>query len=155
MAKTNAVEPMNVTKLQQIRSDAKKMSKTALAKKYKVGSRTIAAALAANGNLNKFKTELAAINAKEAEQTRKARAAKKHNEKKVEAKAAEIIDEPREYTGPQAKALIDGLLVHTGNLEERLQTLSSLLVESDDNIVTRIYRLENKKGIVRRFLERF
>lgn len=155
MAKTKAIEPMNVTKLQQIRSDAKTMSKTALAKKYKVGGRTIAAALAANGNMNKFKTELATINKKEAEAAKKNRAAKNNNNAKVEAKAAEIMDGPTEYTGPQAKALIDGLLIHTENLEERVQTLSSLLVESDDNIVTRIYRLENKKGFIRRFLERF
>jgi hypothetical protein len=96
---------------------------------------------------------MASYNANEAKANQERRKAKKQNTK-AQVKAAEKITAPV-YTPEQATAHINSLLQHVGNLEDRVQTISSLLVESDDNVVTRLYRLENKRGLVRRFLERF
>lgn len=152
MAKTKAIKPVDHVELQQARNMHSKngMSITAIAKKTGRGQETVKNMLAAK-SLSEFKR----LQTQRVERDVAARKAKRGNEKKVEAKAAEILAEPREYSPAQTKVIIDGLLTHTANLEERVQTLSSLLVESDDNIVTRLYRLENKRGIVRRFLEKF
>lgn len=151
--KQSRVNELKATDLQQIKNDHKGgMSITSIAKKRKIGY--AAAKNAVNSrNLNHFKQLMADYNKAEAKASKQRRAAKNNNRVETE-KAAEKIKEPV-YTERQATAHINQLIKHVANLEDRVQTLSSLLVESDDNIVSRLYRLENKKGRVRRFLERF
>ena len=94
--------------------------------------------------------------AKNTEQRRARKAAKQHNEKQVEKAAEKVKDLGYAYTPKQVKQLIDGLVEHTNNLEDRLQTLTSLVVANpEDNLVTRVYRLEGKKPLLRRFLDKF
>lgn len=150
--KQSRVNAMDHVTLQQIRNDKKTMSVTAIAKKHKIGYAAAKNATESK-SLSEFKRRMATYNANEAKASKARRAAKQNNKAAVE-QAAEKIKEPV-YTDRQATHHINSLLNHVANLEDRVQTLSSLLVESDDNIVSRLYRLENKKGVVRRFLERF
>jgi Spy/CpxP family protein refolding chaperone len=152
MSKKNNVAAINHVTLQQIRNDKKTMSITAIAKKYGVGYAAAKNATESK-SLSEFRRRMASYNANEAKANQERRKAKKQNTK-AQVKAAEKITAPV-YTPEQATAHINSLLQHVGNLEDRVQTISSLLVESDDNVVTRLYRLENKRGLVRRFLERF
>ena len=109
-----------------------------------------------DGKIKDFKTRMANYNKVEAAAAANRRNAKKQNTKAQEKAGAKVVENAQDvYTPQQAKVLIDSLRKHTANLEDRVQTISSLLVESDDNVVTRLYRLETKRGIVRRFLERF
>lgn len=146
---TNAV-------LKSIKRDYEKenLSIKALAKKYEIGNATAANAVKA-ADLEDFNRLQRERSAKNTEQRRARKAAKQHNEKQVEKAAEKVKDLGYAYTPKQVKGHIDALLLHVANLEDRVQTLSSLLVESDDNIVSRIYRLEGKKGWLRRFLDRF
>lgn len=145
---------LTATQLQTIKNMSKKEGKsnTTIAKELKLGYRAVKTALKAK-NIGDYRRLIEAENKKEAAASKKNRAAKRNNAAQVE-KAADKIKEPV-YTDRQATAHINQLIKHVANLEDRVQTLSSLLVESDDNLVTRIYKLENKRGLVRRFLERF
>lgn len=152
MGKNND-RPVTHVELMQARNMHKKdgLSITAIAKKLKRGQETTK-----NMVNSKSLSEFRRLQAQRHERDKAAAAAKRQNKKATTAAAEKVLENATEtYTPEQAKALIDGLIRHTQNLEERLQTLSSLLVESDDNLVTRIYKLENKKGVVRRFLEKF
>lgn len=155
MAKQGNIKTMDHVKLQQIKSDSKTMSITKLAKAHSIGYAAAKNAVQAR-NLKHFKELMASYNTNEAKASQQRRAAKKQNDK-AQGKAAEKVVEnaTQTYSDQQVKALIDGLVKHTGNLEERLQTVVSLLVESDDNVISRIYNLETKRGFIRRFLERF
>jgi len=146
---------INHVTLQQIRNDKKTMSTTAIAKKYKIGY-AAAKNASVSKSLSEFKRLMTNYNANEAKASQERRKAKKQNNK-AQAKAADkvVANAQDVYTPQQVKLLIGDLIKHTQNLEERLQTVVSLLVESDDNVVTRLYKLENSKSVVRRFLERF
>ena len=155
MSKKNNVATIDHVKLQQIKSDNETMSRTKLAKKYGISYAAAKNAVDAR-NLKDFKTRMANYNKVEAAAAANRRNAKKQNTKAQEKAGAKVVENAQDvYTPQQAKVLIDSLRKHTANLEDRVQTISSLLVESDDNVVTRLYRLETKRGIVRRFLERF
>lgn len=155
MAKPNNVATINHVKLQQIKSDAKTMSISKLAGTYGIGYAAAKNAVEAK-NLTDFKQRMASYYENEKRAAAERRKAKKQNAKAQEKAAEKVVKDITEpYTPEQTKVLIDGLIRHCNNLEERLQTISSLLVESDDNVVSRIYKLENKKGVVRRFLEKF
>lgn len=152
MGKNNE-RPVTHVELMQARNMRNKdgMTITAIAKKLKRGQETTKN-MVASKSLSEFRR----LQAQRHERDKAAAAAKRQNQKAQEQAAEGVIENITEpYTPEQAKMLIDGLIRHTQNLEERLQTISSLLVESDDNLVTRIYKLENKKGVVRRFLEKF
>lgn len=152
--KQSRVNELKAVELQQIKNDHNKggMSITAIAKKWRIGYAAAKNAVESK-NQGDFKRRMDEYNKAEAKASQARRAAKNNNRVETE-KAAEKIKEPV-YTDRQATNHINSLLNHVANLEDRVQTLSSLLVESDDNVVTRLYRLENKKGLVRRFLERF
>lgn len=155
MTKKNNVGKIDHVKLQQIRNDKKTMSITAIAKKYGIGYAAAKNATESK-SLSEFKRRMASYNAAEARAEVNRRAARKQNTKAQQQAAEKLVDNATKlYTEQQVKVLIDGLVAHTQNLDERLQTVVSLLVESDDNVVSRIYKLENRRGIVRRFLERF
>lgn len=155
MAKPNNVAAINHVKLQQIKSDSKTMSISKLAGTYGIGYAAAKNAVAAK-NLTDFKQRMADYNAAEAKKNAERRAAKRQNAKAQAAAAEKVVDNiTKPYTDQEVKTLIDGLLRHTASLEERLQTVINLLIDSDDNVVKRIYNLENKKGKLRRFLERF
>lgn len=142
---TNAV-------LNSIKRDYKKekLSIKAIAKKYEIGNATAANAVKAVdlADFNRLQQERSTKNTQQ-------RRARKHNTKQVEVAAEKLKASADTYTPKQTKAYIDALQLHVANLEDRIQTLSSLLVESDDNLVTRIYKLEGRRGAVRRFLDRF
>lgn len=153
--KKNNVATIDHVKLQQIKSDNKTMSRTKLAKKYGISYAAAKNAVEAR-NLKDFKARMANYNKVEAAAAISRRNAKKQNTKAQVKAGAKVVENAQDvYTPQQAKVLIDSLRKHAANLEDRVQTISSLLVESDDNVVSRLYRLENKRGIVRRFLERF
>lgn len=152
MGKNNE-RPVTHVELMQARNMHRKdkMSITAIAKKLRRGQETVK-----NMVNSKSLSEFRRLQAARVERDSAARKAKRQNQKAQEKAAEKVIEDITEpYTPEQSKILIDGLIRHCNNLEERLQTISSLLVESDDNIVTRLYKLENKKGVVRRFLEKF
>jgi transposase len=155
MAKKNNVAAIDHVKLQQIKSDSKTMSITKLAGTYGIGYAAAKNAVEAR-NLKDFKERMAAYNAAEAKKNAERRKAKTQNQASVKKTAEQIVSNAKQtYSKREVKTLIDGILRHTASLEERMQTMVSLLIESDDNVVSRIYKLENKKGRVRRFLERF
>lgn len=159
--KTNNAAQIKLVDLQHIRQDAKTLSTTAIARKYKIGYRAAKAAIEAKGNLTKYRELLAAAYKAEAKKAQGSRAKAKHNEKQKEQAATEMLEKAgQEMTNKQLTVVVTGQGKHLENLEERMQTVVNLLVgggkESDtDDLVTRLTRLENKKGFIRRFLERF
>lgn len=154
MSKKNNVAAINHVTLQQIRNDKKAMSITAIAKKYGIGY-AAAKNASESKSLSEFRRRMETYNANEAKANKARRAAKRNNEGQKAKAAEKVKDLGYAYTPAQVKQKIDALERHAANLEERLQTVVSLLIESDDNVVTRLYRLESRKGLVRRFLERF
>lgn len=158
--KTNNAAQVNHVTLQQIRNDAKTMSTTAIARKYKIGYRAAKCAVQAK-SLSEYRRLLATAYKAEAEKASKKRATTKHNEKQKEQAATQMLEKAgQEMTNKQLTIAVMGQGKHLENLEERIQTVVNLLVgggkETDsDDLVTRLTRLENKKGFVRRFLERF
>lgn len=125
-----------------------------LAGEYKVSPTTISFAIRAKG-VAEFKKLLAERSSKEVAERNQRKATDKHNDKVKTVAAEKIKDSAKVYTPAQTKQLIDGLVEHTTNLEERVQTLVSLLITADDNVVSRVYNLEGKRSLVRRFLDRF
>lgn len=154
MSKKNNVAAVNHVTLQQIRNDKKTMSITAIARKYGIGYAAAKNACESK-SLSEFKRRMISYNANEAKAAAARRKAKKNNEGAKQKAAEKVADLGYAYTPAQVKQKIDQLQKHAANLEERLQTVVSLLIESDDNVVSRIYRLEKRKGFIRRFLERF
>lgn len=153
MGKTNQPKPVTAVEIQQIKNMKNKdgLSITAIAKKTGRGYETVKNAVNAK-NLGDFKR----LQQERVKREGERRQAKRQNQQSVKKTAEEIISGAKKtYSKRELKTLIDGLLRHTNSLEERLQTIVSLLIEADDNLVTRVYRLENKKSRVRRFLERF
>lgn len=130
-------------------------SQKQLANQYGVSPTTIGFVIKAN-SVAEFKKLLKERTDKEVAARRDRKAAKKQNDK-AQVKAAEKVkDLGYAYTPKQVKQLIDGLVAHTDNLEERVQTLTSLVVANpEDNLVSRVYRLEGKKSLLRRFLDKF
>jgi len=155
MAKAN--KTVTAVELQQIKNLVNKdgLTVSAVAKKTGRGYETVKNAVTAK-NINDFK-KLQQDRVKKESAARKERnQAKRQNDKAQKKTAAEIISNAKQtYSKREVKTLIDGILKHTNSLEERVQTISSLLVESDDNVVKRLYHLEGRKGFLRRFLERF
>jgi len=155
MAKAN--KTVTAVELQQIKNLVNKdgLTVSAVAKKTGRGYETVKNAVTAK-NINDFK-KLQQDRVKKESAARKERnQAKRQNDKAQKKTAAEIISNAKQtYSKREVKTLIDGILKHTNSLEERVQTISSLLVESDDNVVKRLYNLEGRKGFLRRFLERF
>lgn len=157
--KTNNAAQIDHVKLQQIRVDAKTLSTTAIARKYKIGYRAAKCAIEAK-SLSQYRRFLATAYKAEAEAASKKRATKKHNEKQKEVAADKIIEKAtKEFTNKQLTGLVIAQGKHIENLEERMQTVVSLLVggtdSETDDVVTRLTRLENKKGVLRRFLDKF
>lgn len=125
-----------------------------LSKEYKLGIVTTANAVKAT-SLAHFKQLQQERSAKEVASKRDRRAAAKSNAKVTDEAAKELRKRlTKPYTPEQTRALIDGMVAHIDNLEERVQTLTSLLISSEDNVVSRLYKLE-KPHFIRRFLERF
>ena len=152
MGKTNENAVTHV-ELMQVRNMHKKDGKsiTAIAKEIKRGQETVK-----NMVNSKSLSEFRRLQAQRSEREKARKQAKRQNTASVKKTAEEIINSAKQtYSKREVKTLIDGLLRHTNSLEERLQTIVSLLIEADDNLVTRVYRLESKKGKLRRFLERF
>lgn len=154
MGKKNNVAAINHVTLQQIKSDSKNTSLTKLAKKYGIGYAAAKNAVAAK-NLTDFKQRMTEYNTQQALASNARRAEKKQNDKAKAEAAEKIKASANTYTDKQVKGIIDGLVVHVDNLEERIQTLTSLLITSEDNLVTRVYNLEGKRSAVRRFLDKF
>lgn len=154
MGKNNA-QFLNWDNIKAIKAENKGgVSIKKLSQKYKIGVVTTANAIKAT-SLAHFKQLQQERSQKEVANKRAKRAAAVNNAKQTDKAAAKVkADLLEPYTPTQTKQLIDGLVAHTENLEERLQTVTSLLIESDDNIVSRIYKLE-KPRFIRRFLERF
>lgn len=126
-----------------------------LSKEYKIGVVTCANAIKAT-SLAHFKQLQKERSTKETASKRDRRAAAKQNAKVTDEAAKELrkrLTTP--YTPEQTRQLIDGLVAHTSDLEDRVTTLTQLLITSDDNIVSRIYKLEGKKSLLRRFLDKF
>lgn len=125
-----------------------------LAKEYGVSPTTVSFAIRAN-SVAEFKKLMAERSSKEVAARKATTKNDKHNDKVKAVAAEEIKEKAKPYTPEQTKALIDGLVLHADNLEERVQTLVSLLITADDNVVSRIYKLEGKRSALRRFLDRF
>lgn len=154
MGKNNA-QFIDANALKDIKSRNKKGDgQKKIAKEYNVSPTTISFAIRAN-SVAEFKKLLKERTDKEVAARRDRKAAKKQNDKAQEKAAEKVKDLGYAYTPKQVKQLIDGLVEHVNNLEERLQTVTSLLITSDDNVVSRLYKLEGKKSWLRRFLEKF
>ena len=130
-------------------------SQKQLATQYGVSPTTIGFVIKAN-SVAEFKKLLKERTDKEVSARRDRKAAKKQNDKAQEKASEYVKDLGYAYTPKQVKQFIDGLLAHNESLEERVQTLTSLVVANpEDNLVSRIYRLEGKKSLLRRFLDKF
>lgn len=130
-------------------------SQKQLAVQYGVSPTTIGFVVKAN-SVAEFKKLLKERTDKEVAARRDRKAAKKQNDKAQEKAAEKVKDLGYAYTPKQVKQLIDGLVEHCNNLEDRVQTLTSLVVANpEDNLVSRVYRLEGKKPLLRRFLDKF
>jgi hypothetical protein len=154
MAQVNNVAAINHVKLQQIKSDHKTMGLKPLAKKYGIGYAAAKNAVEAK-NLKDFRAKMAAYYKAEAEAARKRR----QNQKAKEATADQIVETANVYTPEQTKRKLDAVEALAQNNSERLDTVVSLLIggdnETDDNVITRLARLEGRKSWLRRFLDKF
>ena len=154
MGKNNA-QFLNWDNIKAIKAENKSgVSIKKLSQKYKIGIVTTANAIKAS-SLAHFKQLQQERSSKEVASKRERRAAVVSNAKVTNEAAKELrkrLTTP--YTPEQTRAFIDGLIKHNDSLEERVQTIVSLLIEAEDNVITRLYKLE-KKHWLRRFLERF
>ncbi len=155
MGKNNA-QFIDATAIKDIKEKNRQgNSQKALAGTYGVSPTTIGFAIRAN-SVAEFKKLLKERTDKEVAARRDRKAAKKQNDKAKAVATEKVKDLGYAYTPKQVKQLIDGLVEHTNNLEERVQTLTSLVVANpEDNLVTRVYKLEGKKPLLRRFLDKF
>lgn len=155
MGKNNA-QFIDANALKDIKTRNKKGDgQKKIAKEYNVSPTTISFAIRAN-SVAEFKKMLKERTDKEVAARRDRKAAKKQNDKAQDVAAEKVKSLGYAYTPKQVKQLIDGLVEHTNNLEERVQTLTSLVVANpEDNLVTRVYKLEGKKPLLRRFLDKF
>lgn len=155
MGKNNA-QHIAANDLKDIKQrNTKGESQKAIAKQYGISPTTVSFAIRAH-SVAEFKKLLKERTDKEVAARRDRKAAKKQNDKAQEKAAEKVKDLGYAYTPKQVKQLIDGLVEHTNNLEDRVQTLTSLVVANpEDNLVSRVYRLEGKKSLLRRFLDKF
>lgn len=155
MGKNNA-QFIDAAALKDIKDKNRKgNSQKQLATQYGVSPTTIGFVIKAN-SVAEFKKLLKERTDKEVAARRTRKAAAKQNDKAKAVATEKVKDLGYAYTPKQVKQFIDGLIEHTANLEERVQTLTSLVVANpEDNLVTRVYKLEGKKPLLRRFLDKF
>lgn len=156
--KKNNVQLLNAVDLQEIKNANRKDGKglKVIAKEYGISYGAAKCAVASK-NVNDFKRLLAEYNRKENEAAKDRRTAKKRTAKAEELKAAapEGSDLGYAYTPKQVKLKLDAVTRLAESDNERLDTVVQLLITSPDNLVTRIAKLEGRKGLLRRFLDRF
>lgn len=156
----NNVQLLNAVDLQQIKNANRKEGKglKAIAKQYGISYGAAKCAVESK-NVNHFKQLLKEYNRKENEAAKARRANKRQNTKAQEKAAEEVKSLGYAYTPAEVKKKLDAVTALAESDNERLNTVVSLLVggdgENEDNVITRLTRLENRKGIVRRFLDKF